>query len=532
MNHGYDGRGVYDGYHREEGPGGAAHGQDGYEQNGHGQDAHGQDGDVYAVYGRGDDAGGPGAAVRASADGGRNSGAAPPQERTFAALPPARGRGFASSWWGRAWLKALEDTALDGTQLKKGRGVAREGRVGAISVRPGRITAVVRDRDASAYRSDVLLQELDEAEWERFLDVAAARAGHVAALLDRELPPHLVEDAAAAGVELLPGIGDLEPSCSCEAWDHCPHTAALCYQVARLLDQDPFVLLLMRGRGERLLLDELQLRIAAHAPQRVPSGSKTPADGPGAACAASAEAAHGGVRADEAFAARDILPPLPAPPPLPDEPGPVPSLETEAETEPGIDTAALELLAADGATRAHRMLADALSPDHAHRPLPTALTPQQDAVRLVADARPGPWIVERLATGSGRSPAALDAAVRAWRYGGAAGIAVLDEEWAPDPETLARARARLADAWEEDERPRLRAAGNRWTAAEDGVQLRYGRDGRWWPYREEDGHWVPAGPGDEDPTAALGGSDRAERAEGPDGTGGGNRAGRPGISDG
>lgn len=57
---------------------------------------------------------------------------APGQERTFAALPPERGRGFAESWWGRAWLKALEDTALDGEQVKKGqparpRGKGRRG---------------------------------------------------------------------------------------------------------------------------------------------------------------------------------------------------------------------------------------------------------------------------------------------------------------------------------------------------------------------------------------------------------------------
>ena len=59
-------------------------------------------------------------------------------ERTFAALPPARGRGFAQTWWGQAWLKALEDTALDGEQLKRGRRQAREGAVGAVSVREAR----------------------------------------------------------------------------------------------------------------------------------------------------------------------------------------------------------------------------------------------------------------------------------------------------------------------------------------------------------------------------------------------------------
>ncbi|GAA2932223.1 hypothetical protein GCM10011428_57160 [Streptomyces violaceus] len=58
-------------------------------------------------------------------------------ERTFAALPPAHGRGFAQTWWGQAWLKALEDTALDSAQLKTGRRLARAGAVGAVSVRPG-----------------------------------------------------------------------------------------------------------------------------------------------------------------------------------------------------------------------------------------------------------------------------------------------------------------------------------------------------------------------------------------------------------
>ncbi|EXU85050.1 SWF or SNF family helicase, partial [Streptomyces noursei PD-1] len=197
-------------------------------------------------------------------DAGYGSGGAGP-ERTFAALPVAGGRGFAQTWWGQAWLKALEDTALDGAQLKLGRRHARAGAVGAVSVRPGRITAVVQDRDHTRHRSDVLLQQLSGTDWDRLLDVIADRAGYLAALLDRDMPPVLVEDAAAAGVELLPGIGDLEPECACEAWDHCAHSAALCYQVARLLDQDPLVLLLLRGRGETELLDELQRRSAARA---------------------------------------------------------------------------------------------------------------------------------------------------------------------------------------------------------------------------------------------------------------------------
>ncbi|QDY80528.1 SWF or SNF family helicase [Streptomyces qinzhouensis] len=418
-------------------------------------------------------------------------------ERTFAALPPVAGRGFAESWWGRSWIKALEDTALDAQQLKKGRRHAREGAVGAVSVRPGRITAVVRDRDGTRHRVDVLIPELDDGDWHRFLDMAVDRAGHIAALLDREMPPHLVEDAATAGVELLPGMGDLEPECGCESWDLCPHAAALCYTVARLLDQDPFVLLLMRGRGERRLLDELQERSVARA-----AGGAPDAGGP-----ASPGGAAAGVPAAEAFAARDILPPLPAPPPVPEEPGPPPCLDAETDPVPGAGPDALEFLAADAAVQAHRLLAEALSPGHRNRPAEPDPAFDEDAVRLAA-AVPGPVISGRLAAATGRSRAGLDLAVRAWRTGGPVALRVLDDDWSPDAGELARAAAALEGAWEAaDPRPKLRsAAPGRWTVVGADVQLRYGPDGRWWPYRKERSQWVPAGPADSDPEAALAGA--------------------------
>ncbi|MGW7518049.1 SWIM zinc finger family protein [Streptomyces sp. NPDC054796] len=448
------------------------------------------------------------------------TGASGDDERTFDALPPAQGRGFARTWWGLRWLKALEDTALDNQQLKRGRGYARQGAVGAVSVRPGRITAVVRDRDGTPHRADVLLQELSEAQWDMLLEVVTGEAGHIAALLDRDMPPHLVEDAADAGVDLLPGIGDLEPQCACEAWDHCLHTSALAYQMARLLDQDPFVLLLLRGRGERALLEQLQERSAARAAgaPRAAHTSHAPhdalRDGPD-----DGEGGLGGVPADETFALGAILPPLPEPPPHVPEAGSPPALDGGTPPAAGLDVAALEFLASDAAERARRMLAEALSPGHAESVPAGPLTEWQDAVRLAA-ARPAPWIAARLAggrghagsgrtgsgrTGSGRAVRQLEPAVRAWEYGGAAALDVLEESWAPEPGALARARDQLESAWADDDgaRPRLRATRNHWTVVGRGAQLRYGRDGRWWPYRREDGAWWPAGGAERDPAAAL-----------------------------
>jgi hypothetical protein len=180
-----------------------------------------------------------------------------------------------------------------------------------------------------------------------------------------------------------------------------------------------------------------------------------------------------------------------------------------------VDPAALEFLAARAAAEAHRLLAGALSPGHAQDAPEAGLTVHQDAVRLAAgevtDAVAG-----RLAEGSGRRPEALATAVRAWRQGGAAALSVLEEEWAPDGATRARARAALDTAWDGDERPVLRERGNRWTVVGAPRQLRLGRDGRWWPYREEHGRWVPAGEPARDPATALA---AAEQAAGDEPTG-------------
>ncbi|MFF9173420.1 SWF or SNF family helicase [Streptomyces sp. NPDC014793] len=408
-------------------------------------------------------------------------------EHTFAALPPARGRAFARTWWGRAWLAALEDAALEATAVKAGRRLARAGEVGAVTVRPGRVTAVVREPKGAAHRADVLLPELSEREWDRFVDLAGRQAGHLAALLDGDLPSHLIEDAAVRGIELLPGLGELEPECDCGAWDHCGHTAALCHQVARLLDEDPFVLLLMRGRGESTFLRELNERSTPH-----PDAPAEPGEPFGAE----------GVDAAEAWAAADILPALPALPAVPEAPGGPPSYDTGIAPPTAVDPEALRYLAGKTAQEAHRLLGRALGGSGFQNREHRALTAAEDVVRLADGAVPAA-AADRLAEGSGRDRAGLATAVRAWRLGGPPALAVLDGQWQVRDAALARARAALDAAWETDERPSFRQDGTRWTVADEGVQLRLGPDGRWWPYRAEGGHWVPAGAPDRNPATAL-----------------------------
>ncbi|MER6524315.1 SWIM zinc finger family protein [Streptomyces sp. NPDC001508] len=403
--------------------------------------------------------------------------------RTFPAFPgrtPADGpdAAFAATWWGHAWIDALERGALDAKRLARGRGYAEQGHVDAITVTPGLVLAYVRGSRPRPYRVQVRLRTFDEADWERFLDAAAEQPGRIAALLDRQLPVSLAE----AGAALLPGAGDLDPRCSCPDSGHpCKHAAALCYQTARLLDADPFVLLLLRGRGQRQLLDALSRRSAAAAARAAQDRQPRPLPG---------------VRAAEALAARE-LPPLPAPLPPPAHPEQPPVYPAAPG---GPDPFVLDQLATDAAARAHALLCTG-------RDTVGELTLWQDAVRLAA-ARPGSGLTaaaralySALAAAAGRTPAELARAVAAWRQGGRDGLATLEEPWDPPAGRFDRARPLLLAAG----LPAFRPWRNHLTHPRGQVQLRLGRDGLWYAYEAEPGHddWWPRGTPNPDPIGAL-----------------------------
>ncbi|MEU0449214.1 SWIM zinc finger family protein [Streptomyces tendae] len=403
--------------------------------------------------------------------------------RTFAALPPreAADEGFAGTWWGNAWVTALEEGALDAARLERGRGYAERGHVDAITVTPGLVLAYVQGSRARPYRVQVRLRTLGDTDWDRFLDAAVERPGHIAALLDKELP-HSLADLADHGVPLLPGPGDLTPQCSCPDSGHpCKHAAALCYQTARLLDADPFVLLLLRGRGERALLDALSRRNATRAARAAQDRGPAPLPG---------------VRAGEVLTPR-ALPPLPPPLPAPPHPEQPPAYPAAPG---GPDPFALDQLATDAAARAHALLTTGRDPVG-------GLTLWQDAVRLAA-ARPGSGLTAStralyasLASAAGRDTAELARAVAAWRQGGPEGLDVLEEPWDPPAGRFDRARPLLLAA----DLPAFRPWRNRLTHPRGHVQLRLGRAGLWYAYESEPGRedWWPRGTPDLDPVGAL-----------------------------
>lgn len=426
----------------------------------------------------------------------------------FAARPPRRATraAFTRTWWGQAWTATLEGHGpggADAGRLQRGRSYARGGHVGEVTVASGRVDAPVYGSEPGAYRTSWRIEPLNEDAWQRFLEVARGRASHTAALLDKQLPEELVEEVQKVGVGLLPRAADLRSSCTCPDWgEPCKHGAALFYQVAQLIDEDPTVLLLLRGRNERWLWGELANQAQVD-------------DGSGEVAARDTSQSSGGVSARAAFAAEragctaslpelaELASGLTEEPPqyafwLVDERAP------EGRDSEGLTVEGLRLVAQEATVRARALLTDAVSGDHTETEPCDEPDMWHEAARLAA-VDYGLYAFSRIAAACERSPYDLALAARAWGQGGADALEVLEQEWTPDRQVWSQTKELIRTAWGHDEQLVLRSARNRCTVPGRDVQLRYGRDGYWYPYRKEDGRWWPAGVARADPVSVLSG---------------------------
>ncbi len=399
------------------------------------------------------------------------------------------GAQFGRTWWGRAWVEALEQRArLDPNRLPRGREYARSGAVGALTLAPGEARAQVQGRKTQPYQVRIRVRRFTDEEWDRVLTAIAGRLGHAAALLDGELPPEIAEVAASAGLDLLPGGGEIGPRCDCpDDADPCKHSAAACYLVSDALDVDPFVLLLLRGRTRDQVLAGVRARRR---------GMPASPDGAPREVAASRIAEDAGVDARAAFGApvpRTGIPAPPLPPARPGQPVALPVDPPAGRADLGRD---LLELAADAASRAWE-LAVGLTADAG-----LGLSPDADLARRAARALGAPEFGP-IPSRSGVGARELARRALAWRHGGQAGLELLQAQWDPlaeDPEaadllkaarTVLRAKTGAADS----------VQGNRVTAGR--LQLRLGHDLRWYPYARSDGDWEPSGPPEADPAKAV-----------------------------
>jgi uncharacterized Zn finger protein len=160
--------------------------------------------------------------------------------------------------WLARWRALLGDEGEDVRRFNQGRAFQRSGRVTAVRVDPGRVVGQVQGSRATPYLVEVALPTLDDADWATFLGVVGGQVRHAARLLAGQPPEGLDAELQEVGIDLFPSRAVLDARCACgEADRPCAHVVALWAELADRLDDDPFVLLRLRGRGRERLLAEL-----------------------------------------------------------------------------------------------------------------------------------------------------------------------------------------------------------------------------------------------------------------------------------
>jgi uncharacterized Zn finger protein len=162
------------------------------------------------------------------------------------------------TWWSQRFIGVLESFSL-GTRLTRGRNYARKGQVLALTVSPGMVESTVQGSRKTPYSVRIGLPVLAGDAWAAVEIAIASQAVYSARLLAGEMPPSLEEVFASVSAPLFPAkLDQLAMSCSCPDFAvPCKHIAATFYLLAEAFDDDPFQILLWRGRSREALLAHL-----------------------------------------------------------------------------------------------------------------------------------------------------------------------------------------------------------------------------------------------------------------------------------
>ncbi len=171
-----------------------------------------------------------------------------------------RGRFHGSNWWSRRWIEILEGS-IDSARLARGRSYARRGQVVDIDIEPGLVTASVQGTRKKPYQIRLGFEILSEEAKALLLFRFRERSSFAATLLAGEMPEEMEKVFKEAGTGLFPSKSALRRyKCSCpDDAVPCKHIIAVLLLLAEVFDDDPFLLLKLRGVNREALINLLTL---------------------------------------------------------------------------------------------------------------------------------------------------------------------------------------------------------------------------------------------------------------------------------
>ncbi|MER5402781.1 hypothetical protein [Streptomyces sp. NPDC002599] len=412
--------------------------------------------------------------------------------------------------WGHALTDALAAAVGDPRLLEAGQRLHATGTAGPLNVNAGFATTKFPLPDGRVARPRLLALQLSTQQWNLIEEAIAARPDATIVAGTAAISDQLTNPAHTAGIPLVPDPHDLSFTCTClpDTVSPCTHSVALGLLLADRLRTAPAPLFTLRGCPHQHLKN--RLRRAEHGTSTGPEAS-TPAAAPDPANAPHPQRVESPSTASP-LAAAQLLPAQPARPatPIPDPADldlvgiqPVSLARLAAAPPPLPDHEALAALAADAAHRAGILLAG--------DELPVCPDPGSYLARFVALPHGAPFRQAAM-NYLGLGIAAMGHLQLAHTYGGPGGAAAYLEAFTVDHDVLARAQAAIQPL-----RPAPLATvvceDNRLTDEAAGIQLRYGPDGSWHPYRAPYGTWQPVPGTSADPAQAYRAARGAARTE-------------------
>ncbi len=163
--------------------------------------------------------------------------------------------------WGQAWLATAAETGrVYAERLGRGPYYVARGALRNMEVTPGRASGVFLHGRQRSQPVSLDVEPLGDEEWERLVLALAAELRFSAAIADGTLPPEALPLLQEAGVDLVGSREGISETCRCtEAGaEPCRHIATLHHSLATVIDNDPFQLLVLRGRDASTLRASLR----------------------------------------------------------------------------------------------------------------------------------------------------------------------------------------------------------------------------------------------------------------------------------
>lgn len=158
------------------------------------------------------------------------------------------GRAISNTWWGRAWCDNIDNYADYENRLPRGKTYARQGRIRDLVIEKGLVTATVQGSRAAPYRVRVAIKPLSEERIKLIEDKCSQKFESMDQFISGDFPEDFKDFFTASGSGLFPRFGEIGFDCSCPDWARlCKHVASVLYGIGRRLDDDPLLLLKLRG---------------------------------------------------------------------------------------------------------------------------------------------------------------------------------------------------------------------------------------------------------------------------------------------